>query len=74
MANNAVEHPEYYGGKDNPYEALKVIQAWDSNFCIGNILKYLLRAGKKEKTKEIEDLKKARFYLDAHIAHLESKQ
>lgn len=44
-----VNHPEHYGGEDNPYEAIKVIEAWglDNDFCLGNVVKYVSRAGKK---------------------------
>lgn len=63
----AVNHPSHYGGKDNPYEAIKVIEAWDLGFCLGNTVKYISRAGKKQVEHEIEDLEKARWYLDRHI-------
>ena len=62
---SSVEHPEHYGGKDNPYETIKVIEAWSLNFCLGNVLKYMCRAGKKGCA--VEDLKKARWYLDREI-------
>jgi hypothetical protein len=62
-----VNHPAYYGGKDNNYEAIKVIEAWDLGFCLGNVIKYLSRAGKKEPNREIEDLEKALWYLERHI-------
>jgi len=39
--------PDHYGGTDNPYEAIKVIEAWNLNFSLGNALKYICRAGKK---------------------------
>lgn len=65
----AVAHPAHYGGKDNPYEAIKVIEAWDLGFCLGNTVKYICRAGKKSAL--LEDLKKARWYLDREIARLE---
>lgn len=42
-----VNHPLHYGGKDNPYEAIKVIEAWQLGFCLGNTVKYVARAGKK---------------------------
>jgi hypothetical protein len=42
-----IHHPEHYGGKDNPYEAIKVIEAWNLGFCLGNTVKYISRAGKK---------------------------
>ena len=68
-----VDHPSHYGGKDNDYEAIKVIDAWDLGFSLGNTVKYISRAGKKDPTKEIEDLKKALFYLEHHIKTLEKK-
>ena len=71
MNDNTVDHPDYYGGEDNPYEAIKVIEAWGLGFSLGNAVKYIIRAGKKDPTKEIEDLKKARWYLDHEIERLE---
>lgn len=67
----AVDHPAHYGGGENPYEAIKVIEAWQLCFCLGNTVKYIARAGKKETAKELEDLKKARWYLDRRISQLE---
>jgi hypothetical protein len=69
----AHDHPDHYGGKDNPYETIKVIEAWGlhEDFCLGNVVKYVSRAGKKDPTKLIEDLKKARWYLDRRIEELE---
>jgi hypothetical protein len=66
----AVNHPQHYGGENNPYEAIKIILAHDLNFNRGNVIKYVLRAGKKEK--EIEDLKKAMFYLNQELNRLSS--
>jgi hypothetical protein len=60
-----VNHPKHYGGKDNPYEAIKVIEAWGVGFNLGNTLKYISRAGKKDNI--IQDLEKALFYLDREI-------
>jgi len=68
-----VNHPNHYGGSENTYEAIKVIDAWQLGFSLGNTIKYISRAGKKDLTKEIEDLKKALFYLEHHIKTLESK-
>ena len=34
-----VNHPSHYGGENNPYEAIKVIEAWDLGFCLGNTIK-----------------------------------
>ncbi len=65
-----VDHPQHYGGKDNPYEAIKVIEAWNLGFCLGNTLKYISRAGKKDAT--IQELEKARWYLDREIKKLKA--
>lgn len=68
-AREAVNHPQHYGGAANPYEVVKVLDAWglDKDFYLGNTIKYLARAGKKDPTKLIEDLEKARWYLDRRI-------
>jgi len=60
-----VSHPKHYGGKDNPYEAIKVIEAWDLGFCLGNTVKYIARCGKKDN--EIQELEKALWYLKREI-------
>lgn len=62
-----VNHPAHYGGENNPYEAIKVIEAWELNFNLGNTAKYISRAGKKETSTLIEDLEKAAFYLNREI-------
>jgi hypothetical protein len=66
-----VDHPSHYGGKDNVYEAIKVIESWELNFSLGNAVKYISRAGKKAGADELEDLKKARWYLDREIQRRE---
>jgi hypothetical protein len=73
MENNKemVNHPEHYGGLENVYEAIKVIENWNLDFHLGNTVKYISRAGKKGVNKELEDLKKAKFYLDRKIENLE---
>lgn len=73
---NMVEHPSHYGGWDNPYEAIKVIEAWECDFNIGTTLRYLCRAGKKtiggsSEEMRLEDLKKARWYLTREIENIE---
>lgn len=70
----SVDHPKHYGGKENPYEAIKVIEAWDLDFCLGNVIKYLSRAGKKHIDKEIEDLEKALWYLQRKIEYLKKNR
>ena len=68
-----VNGPAHYGGVDNPYEVIKVCEAWglDYDAYLFNVVKYVARAGKKDDTKELEDLKKAAFYLDRKIKNLE---
>jgi translation initiation factor 2B subunit (eIF-2B alpha/beta/delta family) len=63
--------PNYYGGKDTPYEAIKVIHAHNLNFSLGNVVKYILRAGNKDPNTKIEDLKKARWYIEKEIEKCE---
>ena len=66
----AVSHPEYYGGSKNSYEAIKVIEAWDLNFSLGNVIKYISRAGKKSSEDMEKDLRKALWYLERHINNI----
>ncbi len=62
-----VNHPGHYGG-DTTYEAIKVIDAWQLGFCLGNTVKYICRA--PHKGTELEDLKKAAWYLEHRIKQL----
>ncbi len=64
--------PRPHGGKDNPYEAIKVIDAWDldKDFYLGNAVKYLSRAGKKDNV--VQDLKKAVWYIEKKIEKLQN--
>lgn len=77
-AYQAANHPSHYGGENNTYEARKVIKAWGLNFNTGNVAKYLSRAGKKDLKGDVlkstlEDLVKARQYLDFEIDELNEK-
>ena len=63
-----VNHPTHYGGENNPYEAIKVIEAWDLNFNLGNVIKYVSRSDRKNNT--VEDLEKAAWYLNRAIQNL----
>jgi len=64
-----VNHPDHYNS--GKFEAIDVIDdaGYGEGFCLGNVLKYILRA--KHKEDEIEDLKKARWYLDYYIKLME---
>ena len=72
MSKELVNHPQHYGGENNEYEAIKVIEAWRLDFCLGNTVKYISRAGKKDDV--IQDLKKAKWYLERKIDQLERKR
>lgn len=62
--DEAIDHPAHYGG-DTVYEAIKVIEAWELNFNLGNAAKYICRAD--HKGDPIENLEKASFYIDREI-------
>lgn len=68
----AVDSPAHYGGKDNPYECIRVLEAWglDEDFCLGNAVKYLSRAGKKNGNSAEQDISKAVWYLTRKLANL----
>lgn len=70
-----VNHPIHYGGQDNPYEVVKVCEAWglDKDAYLFNVVKYVARAGKKDTDKELQDLKKALWYLERKLKNLETK-
>lgn len=71
----AVNHPDHYGDKDDPYEVIKIIQNFPQlTFATGNTIKYVLRAGKKDPNKLIEDLEKAKQYLDFEINYLKKRK
>lgn len=68
--NAMVVHPSHYTfGK---YEVIDVLNDWQLPYPLDNVVKYSARAGKKgeDLQKEIEDLEKARFYLNYRIAYL----
>ncbi len=68
-----VNGPAHYGGVDNPYEVIKVCEAWEleKDAYLFNVVKYVARAGKKDPQKELEDLKKAKSYLERKIGLLQ---
>ncbi len=68
-----VNHPDHYGGGDNPYEVIKVLRAWDlelaKGFCWGNVIKYTARAERKG---NLADYKKADWYA-AELVSIEEE-
>jgi glutaredoxin len=61
--------PYYHSGT---YEAINVIEAWGLNFNLGNVIKYVARAGRKTDN-PIEDLEKAKWYIEREIEKLKQK-
>ena len=70
--NDVVNHPAHY--TDGKIEVIEFIEDKGLNFHRGNAVKYISRAGKKDSAKEIEDLKKAVWYLNREIGRLEKKK
>ena len=66
----SVNHPNHYGGKGNPLEVINIIEYYGLNFNLGNVIKYCLRAGKKDEI--IQELKKAQWYINREIERLEN--
>lgn len=66
-SSEAVDHPQHYNNDVSGVECIDVIE--DKSFNIGNAIKYLWRAGNKGKL--LEDLKKARWYVNREIERLE---
>jgi len=73
MEKELVDHPEHYGGEDNPYEVVKVAEAWgiDKDAYLFNVIKYIGRNGKKEGSPPIQELNKALWYLNRRIKIME---
>ena len=64
----AIDHPGYY--KCGGIEAIDAIEAWGLGFNLGNVVKYIARAGRKTKD-GLQDLRKAAWYLDREIKRRE---
>lgn len=65
-----VNHPVHYGGKDDPHETIKCIEAWGLGYALGNAVKYISRAGKKgAEAASVDDLLKATWYVMHDVRH-----
>ena len=62
--DDVIEHPAHY---TQGIECMDYIESHRLNYARGNIIKYVTRAGLKDASKEVEDLEKARWYLDREI-------
>jgi hypothetical protein len=65
-----VDHPKHYN--EGNIEAINIIEAWGLNFSVGNVIKYMLRA--PHKGEQLEDLEKAKWYLERHIENVKKGQ
>ena len=68
--SDTVNHPSYY--TDGKIEVIEYIEDKKLGYCLGNAIKYISRAGKKDPAKEIEDLRKADWYINRRIQELET--
>jgi hypothetical protein len=67
--NDVISHPPYY---TQGIECMDYIESHKLNYARGNIIKYVTRAGLKDTLKEVEDLEKARWYLDREIERVKA--
>jgi len=70
---NNVNHPKHYTSHPSGVECIQITEHY--NFCIGNAIKYLWRAGLKNEgsTNEIQDCQKAIWYIQRHIEACQKK-
>ena len=67
-ADDPVNHPSHYtaGG----IEVIDFLESWNFPFHLANAIKYICRAGRKDKNKTAEDLRKAIWYINRYIEYL----
>jgi hypothetical protein len=68
--DDPVNRPKHYQSAVEPIDA---IEAWELGYHLGNALKYISRAGKKEGNTEVQDIRKAIWYLERHLTTLKGK-
>lgn len=69
--NNNINHPLHYNfGK---IEVISVIEDWGLGFHLGNAVKYIARAGRKDPDKAAEDLQKAVWYIERYLDKVEGE-
>lgn len=71
-STDPVNHPSHYTWSS--IEPIDAIEAWQLPYHLGNVVKYVSRAGHKDKSKTLEDLKKANWYLSRYINNLEQEE
>lgn len=67
-ANDEINHPSHYTA--GSIEVIDFLEAWDFPFHLANAIKYIARAGRKDKSKTAEDLRKATWYINRYIDYL----
>jgi hypothetical protein len=71
VQSDPVNHPDHY---KLGIEVIDALEAWGLGFHLGNVVKYVARAGRKDPNKLVQDLEKARWYLDRYINLLKGKK
>jgi hypothetical protein len=69
LVKDVVNHPDHY--TDGGIETIDFIEAKNLPYHLGNAVKYISRAGKKDPEKTVEDLKKAVWYINRYISKME---
>jgi hypothetical protein len=64
-SNSKVDHPSHYTQHPSGVECISITE--HMNFCVGNAIKYLWRNGLKDQESDIEDLEKAKWYIEREI-------
>ena len=72
VKHDSVNHPSYYC--DGGIETIDFIEAKNLGYHLASAVKYISRAGKKNPDTEIEDLRKAVWYINRRIQRLEEAQ
>lgn len=70
MTHDPINHPDHYTSHPSGAECINIAEWFPFN--LGNVIKYVWRAGKKGD--HLEDLRKARWYLDREIQRIETAQ
>jgi hypothetical protein len=68
--DDEVNSPRHYTSGSIEVIDYIIDQGFGEGFCLGNAMKYISRAGKKDPSKKIQDLEKAAWYLNKWIGHL----
>jgi hypothetical protein len=71
-ADDPVSHPAHYTA--GSIEVIDFLEAWNFPFHLANAIKYICRAGRKDKNKTAEDLRKAVWYINRYISYLEKQK